>query len=73
MDHTITQLPYALVAAGASAIGFVVLGLTQNTWLGLLAAVVALALAIAVLRARSPEYEAQPAAEGVEPATGRPV
>ena len=71
MDHTLTQLPYALVAAGASAVGFVALGLTENTWLGLLAALVALAVAIAVLRARSPRYEPEPTAQAVGPRSDR--
>ena len=73
MDHTITQLPYALVAAAASGVGFVVLGLTENTWLGLLTAVLALALAIAVLRARSPRYDVDAATEEVRPGAGRPA
>jgi tetracycline resistance efflux pump len=73
MDHTITQLPYAFVAAGAAAVGYVAMGLTENTWLGLLAALVALVAAIAVLRARSPRYEVQPATEGVSPGSGRPA
>lgn len=31
MDHVMTQLPYALVCAGISAIGYIVLGLTEST------------------------------------------
>src|SRR4028118_1410958 len=42
VDHTVTQLPYALVAAAASAVGYVVAGVTRNTGSGLLAALVAL-------------------------------
>jgi tetracycline resistance efflux pump len=73
VDHTVTQLPYALVAAAASAVGFVVLGLTENTWLGLLAALVALAGAIAVLRARSPRYDTAAVTERARPGAGRPI
>jgi tetracycline resistance efflux pump len=73
VDHVTTQLPYALVAAGAAAVGYVAMGLTENTWLGLLTALIALVAAIAVLRARSPRYEAQPAGEGVRPGSGRPA
>jgi tetracycline resistance efflux pump len=65
VDHVVTQIPYALVAAAASAVGFVVSGFTGNTGLGLLAAVVALALAVALLRAtRGPVGEAEPAEPG---------
>ncbi|MBD1575428.1 Na+/H+ antiporter NhaC family protein [Vibrio sp. S11_S32] len=37
IDHVSTQLPYALATAFISAVGFLVLGLTVNVWLGLLA------------------------------------
>ncbi|WP_217899471.1 Na+/H+ antiporter NhaC family protein [Blastococcus mobilis] len=53
IDHVVTQQPYALVAAGASAVGYLVSGTTESTGLGLLAAVVALALAVLVLKGRS--------------------
>lgn len=36
MDHVMTQLPYALTAAGVSAIGFLMLGITGNTFISLL-------------------------------------
>ncbi|GAA0326784.1 Na+/H+ antiporter NhaC family protein [Bacillus carboniphilus] len=35
MDHVTTQLPYVLLAGAISAVGFLVLGLTSNTLLGL--------------------------------------
>ncbi|MGH3391743.1 MAG: Na+/H+ antiporter NhaC family protein, partial [Actinomadura sp.] len=64
IEHVTTQLPYALVCSGASLVGFVVLGLTQNTAVGLLATLVALAVAIVFLRARSRRLEERaPAAE----------
>jgi tetracycline resistance efflux pump len=50
MDHVNTQLPYALVCSAASTLGYVVLGLTGSTLLGLLVAVAALAGAVAILR-----------------------
>ena len=56
VDHVTTQLPYALVAAATAAAGYVVLGLTGNTAAGLLTAVVALAVAVGVLWARTPTY-----------------
>ncbi|MGY1605270.1 Na+/H+ antiporter NhaC family protein [Geodermatophilus sp. SYSU D00815] len=58
VDHVTTQLPYAFVAAAASAAGFLVSGLTESTGLGLLTAVVALVLAVLVLRARSAAWHA---------------
>jgi tetracycline resistance efflux pump len=60
VDHVTTQLPFALVAAGAAAVGYVVLGLTGSGVGGLLAAVAALAVAIGVLWARSPRVDALP-------------
>ena len=50
MDHVNTQLPYALVCSAASVVGYVALGLTGSTLVGLLVAVAALAGAVAVLR-----------------------
>jgi tetracycline resistance efflux pump len=52
IDHVNTQLPYAFVCSAASAVGYVVLGLTGATVAGLLAAVAALAVAVALLRMR---------------------
>lgn len=42
MDHVSSQLPYALVAASISAIGYLVLGLTGSVWIGLAAVVIVL-------------------------------
>ncbi|VEF47079.1 putative sodium/proton antiporter NhaC type [Bacillus freudenreichii] len=42
MDHVITQLPYALLSALIAAIGFVVMGLTDNGMMGLAAVIVLL-------------------------------
>jgi tetracycline resistance efflux pump len=52
IDHTTTQIPYALVCAVASLVGFVVLGLTTNIAVGLLTTLAALAVAVFVLRTR---------------------
>jgi tetracycline resistance efflux pump len=60
VDHVTTQLPFALVAAAASAVGYVVLGLTGSGAAGLLAAVAALGVAVGVLWARSPRFDAVP-------------
>jgi tetracycline resistance efflux pump len=58
IDHVTTQLPFALVAAGASAVGYVLLGVTGSGAIGLLTAVVVLAVAVGVLWVRSPRVEA---------------
>jgi tetracycline resistance efflux pump len=60
VDHVTTQLPFALVAAGAAAVGYVALGVTGNAAAGLLAAVAALAVAVGVLWVRSPRVGALP-------------
>ena len=52
IDHTTTQLPYALVCATASMAGFIVLGFTRSTTVGLLTALATLAVAVFVLRTR---------------------
>jgi Na+/H+ antiporter NhaC len=45
IDHVITQLPYALICAGITIIGYIILGLTGNT---LAAMVVVIAILIAI-------------------------
>jgi tetracycline resistance efflux pump len=71
IDHVNTQLPYALVAAAAAAVGYVASGLTENTGVGLLVAVAALAVAVVVLRARFSASVAPPArVEGAGPVGG---
>jgi tetracycline resistance efflux pump len=52
IDHTTTQLPYALVCAAASMAGFIALGFTRSTTVGLLTALATLAVAVFVLRTR---------------------
>ena len=65
VDHVTTQLPYALVCSAASIVGFVVLGATTNVVMGLAAALAALAVAVVILRAKSPNLEER------QPAVGR--
>ncbi|MET3576357.1 Na+/H+ antiporter NhaC family protein [Bhargavaea ullalensis] len=36
IDHVATQLPYALASAAISAVGYVVLGVTDSVWAGIL-------------------------------------
>lgn len=58
VEHVTTQLPFALVAAAAAAVGYVLLGVTGSGAVGLLAAVVTLAVAVGLLWARSPRVGA---------------
>jgi tetracycline resistance efflux pump len=52
IDHVTTQIPYALVCAAASLVGYVVLGFTANITVGLLTTLIVLVAAVLVLRAR---------------------
>jgi tetracycline resistance efflux pump len=52
VEHVTTQMPYALLAALASTVGYVLLGITENLPIGLVTALVALAGSIAVLKRR---------------------
>ena len=49
MDHVITQLPYSLLAALASFIGYIVMGFSFSSTFGAIAALGAFALVIALL------------------------
>ncbi|MCT2535914.1 Na+/H+ antiporter NhaC family protein [Aquibacillus koreensis] len=51
IDHVITQLPYAFICAIASAIGYLILGLTGQLILSLLAALVATIVIALALKA----------------------
>lgn len=44
IDHVMTQLPYALIAAGMAGIGYLVIGLTSSTIAGLVTVAVLLVL-----------------------------
>ncbi len=44
IDHVITQLPYALIVAVASAIGYLLIGLTSQLYLGLIITLVLIVL-----------------------------
>ncbi|MFT6985030.1 MAG: tetracycline resistance efflux pump [Psychromonas sp.] len=50
IDHVATQLPYALIVASISAIGFVVLGFTASMTASLLACSAAFSLAIIMMK-----------------------
>ncbi|WP_342536108.1 Na+/H+ antiporter NhaC family protein [Sporosarcina sp. FSL K6-3508] len=59
MDHVATQLPYALVAAGVSALGYFVLGMTGSVWIGLVVVIIALIVLFTYWTARGKKRQAQ--------------
>ena len=63
LDHVETQIPYVMVVAACSLVGYAVDGFTQNGWLGLAAGLVCLAAVMAVIVSRVPavEVDAEPA------------
>lgn len=58
-DHFSTQLPYALVAAGIAGVGYLVLGLTGNVWIGLGAVVIGLVVLAFMLNNKPPQIQHQ--------------
>lgn len=50
MDHVISQLPYALLVATASIIGYLVVGFTQSAVLGFIATAVVMAILILLFK-----------------------
>ena len=60
IDHVLTQLPYALIAAGAASVGYIILGLTGSVWIPFvitLLIVLAVGLAIHFFRPNSQAME----------------
>ncbi|KHM52291.1 sodium:proton antiporter [Anaerovibrio lipolyticus] len=52
LDHVSTQIPYVLIVASASFVGYMVDGYTMNGWYGLVAATVILAVVMAIICAK---------------------
>lgn len=52
MDHVTSQLPYAMIVAGASAVGYLVLGFTQSIWLSFTITSIVLACMIFIIANR---------------------
>lgn len=52
IEHVNTQLPYVLIVAACSFIGYLVDGFTQNGWAGLAVGVACLAVVCCVIRAK---------------------
>lgn len=50
LDHVSTQMPYALLVAGICLAGYLISGLTENGWLGLVFGVVVLIAILVVMR-----------------------
>ena len=59
IDHVSTQLPYVGVVATCSFFGYIVDGLTENGWLGLLTGIICLAIVMVIIRARVPVIDAE--------------
>ena len=59
IDHVSTQLPYVGVVATCSFFGYIVDGLTEYGWLGLLTGIICLAIAMVIIRARVPVIDAE--------------
>lgn len=59
IDHVSTQLPYVGVVATCSFFGYIVDGLTENGWFGLLTGIICLAIAMVIIRARVPVIDAE--------------
>ncbi|MCR4869916.1 MAG: Na+/H+ antiporter NhaC family protein [Atopobiaceae bacterium] len=53
IDHVATQLPYALLAAGTSAVTYVFAGITRNAWLSLIFGLVLTAAVFFFMHERS--------------------
>ena len=52
LDHVSTQIPYVLIVASASFVGYMVDGYTMNGWYGLAAAAAILAVVMAIICAK---------------------
>lgn len=48
IDHVVTQLPYAILAAVVSAIGYLVLGITASIWIGFFAALLSFIVLVGI-------------------------
>ncbi len=52
IDHVMTQLPYAIISAVIAGIGYIVLGLTDSTALGLLSTLVLFVIFVITVKSR---------------------
>ncbi|MBN8235504.1 Na+/H+ antiporter NhaC family protein [Halobacillus kuroshimensis] len=55
IDHVLTQLPYAIIAAVAASVGYVVLGLTGQVWVPLLLSLIIVLITALIIHKLNPE------------------
>ncbi|WLV23887.1 Na+/H+ antiporter NhaC family protein [Aciduricibacillus chroicocephali] len=53
IDHVMTQFPYALLAAIASAFGYLIIGMTEQLWLALPAVLIIPIIALLIAKAKN--------------------
>lgn len=56
IDHVMTQLPYAIVAAVIAGAGYLVLGISGNVWLGLFIVLLGLILLFGTLKMKAAKH-----------------
>ncbi|GIU13295.1 Na+/H+ antiporter NhaC family protein [Shewanella sp. MBTL60-007] len=59
IDHVMTQLPYALIVAGISLVGYLVLGFTESVMAGLIACSLLFVISVILLRIKACLPDAQ--------------
>ena len=57
IEHVATQVPYVLTVSGCCVVGYLVSGVTESGWLGLVVSLACLAVVMAVIRAKIPPVE----------------
>ena len=55
IDHVLTQLPYAIIAAVAASIGYVILGLSGQVWVPLLLTLIIVAVIALIIHKFNPQ------------------
>ena len=55
MDHVTSQLPYAMLVALASVLGYIVVGFTQSSWFGFATAAVVMAVILLIFKSKGTE------------------
>ncbi len=60
ITHVSTQIPYALIVAACSLVGFLVSGITRNGWLGLVASLITMSIVLFII---TKKYKPSPVRE----------
>ena len=55
MDHVTSQLPYAMLVALASVLGYIVVGFTQSSWFGFATTAVVMAVILLIFKSKGTE------------------